>query len=188
MSMKGTKHTYQPIGTGGDVGGARIGVAFKPEGTRPGAIMVSAMVVGAGVATFDGPFRWRIEAVGDEGVHRSLIIHRIHTRTGRTNREGWYPSSQLGRRADFKKIADRPGKSRARYLVPGLLEVFPEKDGKLEVRLDLSVVRVDRTVRKTVTFTFDPSVKSQNEFIFIPKEIAEGVGKPIDEMEDPMWD
>ena len=59
FSVRGEKHTYGQRGGGIEVGGAQVEIDFRPEGTRPGAFMVSAMVVGGGVATFDGPFKWR---------------------------------------------------------------------------------------------------------------------------------
>ena len=50
IGMRGDKHTYDQRGGGIEVGGARVEIDFRPEGTRPGAFMVSAMVVGGGMA------------------------------------------------------------------------------------------------------------------------------------------
>ena len=188
VGLRGEKHTYSERGPGVDVGGATIAIDFRPEGTRPGSFMMSAMVVGGGMATFDGPFKWRVEAYGDEGVHESLVVHRIRTRTEKTNRDEWFPAGELGKQAAFKKLRGKPGKVRARYPIPGLLKVMPEEDGKLDVWLDLSVYRDDGVSRKMIQFVLDPSLKRQDEFIFLPVEVAQSIGKSPDDWEDSMWD
>ncbi|MBK1826237.1 hypothetical protein [Haloferula rosea] len=188
VGLKGQKHTYTESGGAVEVGGAEVGIDFRPEGTRPGSFMMSAMVVGGGMATFDGPFKWRIEAYGREGVHESLVVHRIRTRTEKTGRDEWFPADELGRKATFRKLRDRPGEVRARYPIPGLLKVMPEEDGKLDVWLDVSVQRTDATSRKLVRFSLDPSVKRQDEFIFLPVEVAQNIGTKPEDWEDSMWD
>ena len=188
VGLKGEKHTYGQRGGAVEVGGATVEIDFHPEGTRSGSFVLSAMVVGGGMATFDGPFRWRVEAYGEEGVHESLVVHRIRTRTERTGRDEWFPASELGRRADFKKFGGQPGRVRARYPIPGLLKVMPEEDGKLDVWLDLTVSGARGDTRKLVRFQLDPEVKNADEFVFLPVEVAENLGKSPDEWEDPMWD
>ena len=187
VGISGNKHTYGNRG-GFDIGGALVEIDFKPEGTRPGAFMFSAMVVGAGRATFDGPFRWRVEAHGLEGVHEYLVVHRIRTRTEKTGRDEWFPVAELGKRAKFAPLGDQAGKSRARYPIPGLLKVKPEEDGKLEVWLDVSVSARTGGQRKLVKFELDPEVKDASDFVFLPTEVIENIGKSPDEWEDPMWD
>lgn len=159
----------------------------RPEGTEPGAIMVNAMVVGAAKATFDGPFSWRLEAIGKEGNHRSLVVHRIRTRTGATNRDEWYPTAHLGWRADFTRT-DRAGETRAIYQIPGLLKVKPREDGALVVDVDLTVSSHAAEVRKTVRFTMKPAEGRRDEFVFIPAEIVENLGKPLAEQDSHGWD
>lgn len=187
MGLKGTKHTYlggPPV----KVAGAEVAMGFRPEGTRPGSVMVSAMVVGGGVATFDGPFEWRVVAIGEEGRHESLAVHRIRTRTEKTGRDEWFPASELGRRADFRPWKGHPGKVRARYPIPGLLKVMPETDGRLDVWVDLTVRENGRATRQTVRFALDPTVKAHNEVVFLPTEIVEGITTAPEDWEDPMWD
>lgn len=187
MGLRATKHTYQSSGQSIKVGGAKVSMDFRPEGSRPGSMVFSAMVVGAALATFDGPFRWRVEAIGEQGVHESLVVHRIRTKTAKTRRDGWFPAEQLGRKASFRSFKGEPGRVRARYPIPGLLEVMPETDGRLDVWMDLSVSGKTGSERKMVHFVLDPSLKDQNEMIFIPVEIVEGFGKPLSEQDDPMW-
>jgi len=160
----------------------------KPEGTDGGSYALSAMVVSAAVATMDGPFSWRLEATGVSGIHESLVIHRIHTRTSKSKRDEWYPASHLGRRADFKVVKSAPGSSRAVYPIPGLLVVKPIEDGNLEVTVDLTVRAKGHGERKLVRFRMDPSRKRQDEFIFLPAEIVRSIGKSPSEWEDPGWD
>jgi len=188
VGMRGEKHTYTESGGALEVGGAEVGIDFRPEGTRPGAFMVSAMVVGGGMATFDGPFKWRVEAYGKQGVHESMVVHRIRTRTEKTKRDEWFPVGELGKKASFRKLRGKPGEVRARYPIPGLLKVMPEEDGKLDVWLDVSIQRADGAVRKLVHFALDPSVKRQDEFIFLPVEVAQSIGTKPEDWEDSMWD
>lgn len=186
VAIKGKKHTYVDRGKAVEVGGAQVEIDFRPEGARPGATMLSAMVVSGGFATFDGPFQCRIEAYGKQGVHESLIVHRIRTRTEKTKRDEWFPKGWLGEKKDFKPQGD--GRVRARYVMPGLLEVLPETDGGLTMWVDLSIIRSKDRVRRTVQFRYDPTLKKHNEVVFLPVEVATNIGKDFDEMEDSMWD
>ena len=170
------------------VNGTEIRMRVKPEGIAPGRFTVSAMVVSAAVATLDGPFRWRFEATGEVGKQESLVIHRIRTRTAKTFRDEWYPADRLGKRADFTRKEGATGPTRAVYPIPGLLRVMPKEDGALDVEVDLTVTTVDRNVRKTVSFRMEPSEKRQDEFVFIPTEIVESIGKSTADWDDKGWD
>lgn len=188
MSLIASKHTYSASSSPVRVNGSDIRMQVKPEGTDGGSYAFSAMVVGAAVATFDGPFSWRLEATGIAGEQESLVIHRIHTRTGKTKRDEWYPASYLNKRADFKSVKSDPGHSRAVYPIPGRLVVKPREDGSLVVTVDLTVRTLGRRERKLVRFNMDPSEKRDDEFIFLPAEIVQNIGKSPDEWEDPRWD
>ena len=188
VGLMASKHSYSASSPAVTVNGADIRMQVKPEGTDGGSYALSAMVVTAAVATFDGPFGWRLEAMGKAGSHESLVIHRIHTRTGKTKRDEWYPSAQLGKRADFRPLKDDPAKSRARYPIPGLLVVKPREDGDLSVTVDLTVSRDGRRERKLVRFRMDPSQSRQDEFVFLPVEIAKSIGTSPADWEDPGWD
>ena len=170
------------------VNGAEVRLRVKPEGTANGSFVISAMVVSTAVATLDGPFRWRIEATGDDGKHQSIILHRLKTLTAKTRREEWYPAAHLGRRADFVKLRDEPGKSRARYDIPGLLKVKPREDGALEILADLTVVTTSGRERKLVRFRLDPADKREDEFLFLPAEIVKSIGSDRSTWDDEGWD
>jgi len=190
VSLRANKHTYES-GVSSPmvkVNGAEIRLNLKPEGTADGSYAVSAMVVSAAVATLDGPFSWRVVATGDQGVHESVIVHRIRTRTTLTKRDEWFPTKHLGERADFLPNKKIEGKSRAIYRIPGLLKVMPREDGALEVLVDLTVRAQGRGERKLVRFRLDPAQKRQDEFIFLPTEIITSIGKPMSDWEDPGWD
>lgn len=186
ISLNAGKHTYTAASAPVRVNGADIRMQVKPEGTDGGSYVLSAMVVSAAVATFDGPFFWRIEASGNAGEHESLVIHRIHTRTGKTRRSEWYPANHLGKRADFR-VSESKG-CRAVYPIPGLLVVKPRDDGALEVSVDMTVNTRTSSVRKVVKFRMSPSQKRQDEFIFLPAEIVNNIGKSPSDWEDPSWD
>lgn len=190
MGIMAGKRTYDS-GTSSSstrVNGADVRLRVKPEGSAGGSYVLSAMVVSAAVATLDGPFRWRIEATGELGLHQSIILHRLKTRTSKTKREEWYPASHLGRRADFVKLRDEPGKSRARYDIPGLLKVKPREDGTLEILADLTVVTASNRERKLVRFRLDPADKREDEFIFLPAEIVKSIGSDRSTWDDQGWD
>lgn len=186
-SLIAKKNTYGGGGNAAEVGGAKVRMGLKPEGTSGGSYVLSAMVVSAGVATLDGPFRWRVEAEGERGRHEGLIVHRVRTRTSTSGRDEWYPPAHLGRRAPFGR---RPGETgwSAVYEIPGQLRVKPSEDGALDVWVDLTVVEAARRTRKVVKFHLSPEEKRQDEFIFIPAEIVENIGKGPDEWADEGWD
>ena len=188
VSLNASKHTYDIVSPALRLNGADLRMQVKPEGTAGGSYAVSAMVVSAAVATFDGPFRWRIEAIGEPGKQQSLVVHRIRTRTARTKRDEWYPTTHLGKRADFKPVQDKPGLARAIYPIPGLLQVKPREDGALEILVDLTVVATGRAERKLVRFRMDPSQKRHDEFIFVPTEIVKSIGQSPADWDESGWD
>jgi len=179
MGLLASKHTYDAAAASPPVtvNGARVRLQLKPEGSSGGNFAVSAMVVGAAVATLDGPFRWRIEATDETGRAEWLTVHRLRTRTAKTGRDEAFPAAHLGQRAEFGKPVGTTGPTRAVYEIPGLLEVKPRADGDLEIDADLSVKANGRTVRKRVRFHLNPSEKRQDEWIFVPTEIVKSFGK-----------
>jgi hypothetical protein len=188
MSLIGSKHTYTASSSKVVVNNAAIRMQVRPEGTDGGSYAFSAMVVGAAVATFDGPFRWRLEATGRAGSHESLVVHRVHTRTGTTRRDEWYPPRHLGKRVEFRDVRKEPGVTRAVYEIPGLLVVKPREDGPLEITVDLTIRADSRSERRQVRFRMDPSKQRQDEFIFLPAEIAKGITTPPGEFEQAGWE
>jgi hypothetical protein len=192
MSIIAKKHTYGANASSPPVrvNGADIRMQVKPEGTDGGSYAISAMVLSTSVATLDGPFRWRIEATGQVGKQEYLVVHRIRTRTSTTQRDEWFSAALLGKRADFRKSTgpENSGLTRATYPIPGRLEVKPRVDGALEVSVDLTVVSESRRERKLVRFRMDPSQKRQDEFIFVPTEIINSIGKSTADWDETGWD
>lgn len=188
VSLTASKHTYSASSPAVRVNGADIRMQVKPEGTSGGSYAVSAMVVSATVATFDGPFRWRLEALGKAGEHQSLVVHRIFTRTSKSHRDELYPSANLGSYAAFKPVDNDAVRTRAVYPIPGLLVVKPRDDGNLEVTVDLTVIARGQRVRQVVRFRMDPSQKRQDEFIFVPTEIVNSIGKSPATWDESGWD
>lgn len=186
MTFNAKKNTYAsspPV----RVNGADVRMQVKPEGTANGSFAVSAMVYSAAVATLEGPFRWRLEALGRTG-HETLVVHRIRTRTSKTTRDEWFPPNHLGKWVAFKPRKDFPATTRAVYPIPGLLQVDSVKDGALEVSVDLTVTSGGERVRKMVEFQMNPSKTRQDEFVFLPTEIVKGIRTPVSEWGDEGWD
>ena len=190
ISLIAKKNTYAADASSPavKVNGASIRMQVKPEGTSGGSYALSAMVVSTAVTTFDGPFSWRIEAVGKPRNHEYFTVHRIRTRTAITKRDEWYPVRYLGKRADFTVKKGELGPPRAVYPIPGLLKVMPKQDGALEIFVDLTVVGNGHRERKMVRFRMDPSMKRADEFIFVPTEIVENIGKSPSEWKESGWD
>lgn len=159
-----------------EINGAMVRSAVKPNGGE-GGMSLSAMVYSAGTATLDGPFKWRIEATGEEGQHKGMTVHRLKVTTRTTKRNEWYPVKYLGKLALFESLQGEAGKVFAQYPIPGELEVFPEVDGAIEILADISVRTVERVERRVVRFSMAPSESREVEAIFLPAEIVRGFGE-----------
>lgn len=190
MGLVAKKHRYDAAASSPPVtvNGARLRLQLKPEGSAGGSFAVSAMVVGAAVATLDGPFRWRIEASDESGHCEWLTIHRLRTRTAGSGRDEAFPREHLGQRAEFLKPVGSAGPARAVYEIPGLLQVKPRDDGDLEIDADISVKGNGRITRKQVRFRLKPSEKRQNEWIFVPTEIVRSFGKDRESSREKGWE
>lgn len=189
VGLYGTRSTYGSNNSAAEVNGAAVSMQVKPEGTSGGSYALSAMVVGVGVANLDGPFRWRIEAEGKEGVHEALWVTRIRTKTAVTKRDEFYPAKWLGDKIPFSKKKSYPeGVVKAVFEIPGQLVVKPKEDGALEVLADVTVLANGKRVGKRVKFLLDPTSKDDREMIFLPAEIVSSIGKPVSEWDEEGWD
>jgi hypothetical protein len=187
VGFYGKRSTY--AGRGAEVNGAQVSMSVKPEGTSGGSYALSAMVVGVAVANLDGPFRWRIEAEGKEGVHQAMYVQRIRTVTSLTKRDEWFTANLLGDKVPFaQKKSYGPGVVKAVFDVPGYLAVKPKEDGALDVFADVVIVANGRRERKVLKFHLDPAEKKESETIFLPAEIVSSIGKPVSEWEEKGWD
>jgi len=167
-------HTYSKV-EGVDINGASIRSAVKPNGGK-GGLSLTAMIYMAASATLDGPFLWRIEAEGKEGVHEKLIVHRLKVETKETKRSEWFPQEELGKFAKFKPVPKQPGVTFANYQIPGRLKVMPREDGDIRITADISVVSNKRTVREIVRYSMASAKESDAEFLFVPGEIVKSFG------------
>ncbi|MBK1830814.1 hypothetical protein JIN77_08765 [Verrucomicrobiaceae bacterium R5-34] len=165
-------HSYAKSSTV-TINGAKVGSAVKPEGGK-GGFSMSAMVYMAGAATLDGPFRWRIEAEGKEGIHKSLTVHRVKVITSKTKRSEWYPRQHLGTAQAFSSYKKEPGKSFANFQIPGKLKVYPRSDGDITVIADISVTSTQKTERRQVRFLLRADTTKEVDFINLPAEIIKG--------------
>lgn len=148
---------------------------------------MSAMVYFAGKATLDGPFRWRMEAEGVDGVHESLTLHRVKVVTSKTNRSEWYPSQYLGKAAPFKPFKKEPGKAFANFEIPGKLKVYPREDGNITIIADISVKTKQKTVRRQVRFQMVSGTNKDTQFVSLPAEIIKNSRKDPREWEWGAW-
>lgn len=164
-------HTYEDQSTSGaEVNGATVFAHFEPQGGS-GGLSASAMVYFAGSASLEGPFKWSIKARGETGEHEILRINAIKTATEKTGRSEWFPKAYLGENAVFKPIRKNKALSLAKVTFPGLLEVYPEKDGAIDLLVDVTIVAKSGTQRKRVKFHLEPVQTRETEFIFVPGSI-----------------
>ena len=180
------ENTYQATSEGTDINGADVKIALKPMGGKSYG-SISALVVGIGAGSTDGPFIWRVEATGQEGVHESIWVNFIQVSTSETERSEPLPQEYLGGETQFiqMKGKDNADKSFANHQFPGKLEVYPKKDGEISIKADISVKTVNGQVRrKVLKYTLSPDSSKGFESVFIPTEIINSFGG-----EDPTeWD
>ncbi|MDB4354020.1 hypothetical protein N9Z02_01820 [Akkermansiaceae bacterium] len=161
-----------------EVNGAQVKSGLKPMGGKAG-IALSAMVVAAGTGTLDGPFLWRVEAEGKEGIHEYLRVNKIRVTTETTKRDEWYPRSNLGVNAKFEKVPGEDGKTFAQYQIPGKLTVMPREDGKVMIHLNVSVKTNQSVQSEWIKFELEPESKWKTDSVFLPTEIVKSVrGNP----------
>jgi len=161
--------TYQNS-SGVGINGAKVFSSVKPNGGKGGASF-SALVYIGGVGVVDGPFLWRIQAEGEEGVHESMVVHRAKVLTSTTKREEWFPKEWLGKAVKFESYKKEPGKSYASFQFPGELEVYPEKDGDITVLAEISVRANGKREKKIAKFELAPGKANDVDFLFLPAEI-----------------
>ncbi|MDB2673618.1 hypothetical protein N9Y81_01550 [Akkermansiaceae bacterium] len=154
-----------------EINGAQVKSALKPLGGK-GGISLSAMVYAAGTGSLDGPFRWRVEAEGVEGEHGWIRVNQARVTTEKTKRSEPYPRKYLGSQSKFVPIPGEKGKAFAKFEIPGKLTVFPRKDGKTKIHLNVSVRAKGRTESKWLLFELEPESKWKTESIFLPVEIV----------------
>jgi hypothetical protein len=83
-----------------------------------------------------------------------------------------YPRKYLGSQSKFVPIPGEKGKAFAKFEIPGKLTVFPRKDGKTKIHLNVSVRAKGRTESKWLLFELEPESKWKTESIFLPVEIV----------------
>ncbi len=159
-----------------EVNGAEVNAAFFANGGKSG-FAFTAMIYAAGSASVEGPFLWRIQAKGEEGVHQELIVHRVRVKTEKTKRTEWFPQDLLGEVQAFEPFAKTEGQAYAYFQMPGELKVLTAEDGGVSLDVDLSIKSVKGTTRKLVNFSMQPSKTKETEFIFLPTEIKKSFQK-----------
>lgn len=158
-----------------EINGAQVNSAVKPMGGK-GGLALSAMVYSAGTGTLDGPFIWRVEAEGEEGVHEWMSVNQARVTTGKTKRSEPFPRSYLGGKSKFVPLPREKGKSFAKFQLPGKLKIYPREDGIIKIHLNVSVRANGRTETQWVLFELEPESKWKTETIFLPVEIVKSIG------------
>lgn len=161
-----------------EINGAQVNSAVKPMGGK-GGLAFSAMIVSAGTGTLDGPFLWRVEAEGREGIHEWLRVNQVRVTTETTKRSEPFPRKFLGINTKFEPLPGGEGKTFAKFQLPGKLTVFPRTDGKTQFHLNVSVRAQGKTVTEWIRFELEPEMKWRSESVFLPTEIVKSVrGNP----------
>jgi len=172
-------HTYRESDTV-EINGANVSGAVRPAGGKSG-FGFSAMIYMAGSATLDGPFIWRVQAEGEEGLHQHMVVHRVKVMTSKTKRSEWYPDEHLSYQTEFEPSQKDLGKVFAVFQIPGKLKVYPREDGDITILADVSVTSTEGIGRKLVKFNLVTETTKDVEFISLPSEIIKGSsGDPRD--------
>ncbi len=154
-----------------EINGAQVNSGVKPMGGK-GGLAFSAMIVAAGTGTLDGPFRWRVEAEGEEGIHEWIRVNQARVSTSTTKRDEPFPRAYLGKKAEFVPIPGEKGETFAKFQLPGKLSVYPRTDGTVRIHLNVSVHAKGHTVTKWIRFELQPETKWKTETLWIPVEIV----------------
>lgn len=154
-----------------EINGALVNSALKPMGGSSG-LAISAMVYSAGTGSLDGPFLWRVEAEGKEGVHEWIRVNQARVTTETTKRSEHFPRKFLGVQEKFVPIPREEGKTFAKFQIPGKLTVFPRKDGKTKIHVNVSVHANGKTETQWLLFEMEPESKWKAETVFLPVEIV----------------
>lgn len=171
-----TKSNTYDSGASVIVNGAKVSSSVKPYGSSSG-FGLSAGIYAAGSTKLKGPFKWRIEAEGMTSTHQSMVVHRLKVETSKTGRSEWYDREKLGYRTDFVNYKKEVGKNFAIFQVPGILTVYPEKDGDIDIFADVTITTDESSKRQLIKFRLlAEQDKKETEFIFLPAEIINGFG------------
>lgn len=178
MGVYLNENDYQASSPSTQINGADVRIALKPMGGKSYG-SASAMVVGVGAGSTDGPFIWRVEGEGVEGVHEKLWVNNIKVTTGATGRSEPLPKNYLDFSSEFKPMKGKAnaGKSFANHQFPGKLEVYPKKDGAITIKADVSVKTNKSIQRKTLNYSLSPNASKGFDSIFIPTEIIKSFGR-----------
>jgi len=157
---------------------AEVKIALKPMGGDTYG-SISAMVVGFGAGKTDGPFIWRVEGVGQEGVHEYIWVNNLTVETSLTKRSEPYDRKLLNFKSPFEpmKGKENAGKAFANHQIYGKLLVYPKEDGDIKITASVSVKKVSGEIEtKKIVFKLIPNSGNKFESIFLPTEIINSFG------------
>lgn len=165
--------------SGVEFGGASIRSAVEPQKGK-GGVALDRMTYYAGTANLDGPFKWQIEAIGEQGEQQTMQIHEVKIKAARTHRMESYPPEMLGGPIAFQPIdPKKPKKTHAIFHLPGLLQVYPKADGMVNVIALIEIKGEKTSMKDWIKFTMIPNQDKNQEFTFLPTVVEYG-GNPVE--------
>lgn len=181
MILRTSEKGYAPVRIVKD--GTAFEAALVAEGPGKGpALAVSAMVVGAGAVSLDGPYRLEITAFGHEGQHQRFDISKFSFRF--TNGQ----SFTFGPRDMRGSPLFRPGDYRDEVVaVRKAAKIFhgeTESDRTTTVEVDAVIRTNTGSQSNTLRFVFQPLDSVKMEYFNIPWEIKKAISK--DKREHPI--
>ena len=81
-----------------------------------------------------------------------------------------------GVEAPFRPVPDSPGEVFAKFRIPGELEVYPEKDGRIHIYTEVSVRTRAGASRRIARFELVPERSRGVETLNIPGELVDSFG------------
>ncbi|GAA5496219.1 hypothetical protein Rhal01_02401 [Rubritalea halochordaticola] len=161
-----------------DFVGTSIRSAVEPQKGK-GSVAIDRMIYYAGTADLDGPFKWQIEAIGEQGKQVSMQVHEVQIKATRTKRLESYPKEMLGGPIAFEPVKDKKSnKTTAVFRLPGLLQVYPKADGLVSVIALIEIKGEEKSDKEWIKFSMLPHEDKNQEFKFLPTVIEYG-GAPV---------
>ncbi len=154
------------------VRGAAVEGRMDPKDGR-NALTFSAMVYGFAAGTRMGPYEFQLCAIGREGVHREIRIHRVRYEID--NGKVWQePGLELALVKPFEPTY-RKGLVQAFWKSTGLLPFDFDHVERVTVEIDLSVVDQGGLERRTLRLPFQRSTLRDTEFVMAGVEIFQRI-------------
>lgn len=163
---------YQATAPAPSVAGAAFRAEFMPKGTQAGATL-SAMVVGAAMASEVGPYQMRMHAFGKPDDQKWFEVKSLRL-TSKDQFEAPMEARGFEGRAEFKPTKT-PGSTRASLLIGPYIKLDAKKQRHIVLEADVAVMRRSGLSRGSIRIPLSLSKTRRHESINIIVEVAHAI-------------